>query len=169
MKKLTLVRHAKSSWKDPLLSDFDRPLNSRGKQDLPLMAERIVEFGLEPDLLLSSGAVRAITTAEQIARSADYPEQRIIEVPELCGAGVETLLNILQGQSDHYRHIMVVGHNPTLESLGFYLTHEAIDKLPTCGIMHIPLSITSWDELSESCGTLERFDAPKMHYQYSPG
>ena len=92
-----------------------------------------------------------------------------IEVPELCGAGLETLLNLLQGQSDHYRHIMVVGHNPTLESLGFYLTHEPIEKLPTCGIMHIPLSITSWDELSESCGTLERFDAPKMHYQYSPG
>ncbi len=163
MKRLTLVRHAKSSWDEPFTSDFDRPLNDRGKRDLPLMAERIVDYGLEPDLLLSSGAVRAITTAEQIAKTAGYPEERIIEVPELCGPGVETLLNLLQGQSDHYRHIMVVGHNPTLEQFGHYLTHEPIAKFPTCGIMHIPLSITTWTELSESCGTLEKLDYPALH------
>lgn len=163
MKQLTLVRHAKSSWEDTQLSDFDRPLNNRGKRDLPLMAERLLQYEIFPDLILSSGALRALTTAEQIAKTLDYPEEKIIEAPELCHAREETLINLLQGQSDHYRHIMVVGHNPTLELVGYYLTHETIAKLPTCGVMQIPLSITVWEELAESCGTLERFDYPKLH------
>ncbi|MBU2963944.1 histidine phosphatase family protein [Amphritea sp. 2_MG-2023] len=163
MRMLTLLRHAKSSWKDPTLSDFDRPLNKRGKRDLPLMAARLQAWQIQPDLILSSGARRAITTAEQVARMQDYPTDKIIEVPELYHARVETLINLLQGQSDHYRHLMVVGHNPTLELAGYYLTQENIANLPTCGVMQIALSITRWEELAESCGTLERLDYPKLH------
>ncbi|WP_428036498.1 SixA phosphatase family protein [Amphritea sp.] len=163
MKMLTLVRHAKSSWDDPQLSDFNRPLNKRGKRDLPLMAERLLAFAIQPDLILSSGARRAITTAEQVAMTQGYPVDNIIEVPELYHARVETLINLLQGQSDHYRHLMVVGHNPTLEMAGYFLTHETIANLPTSGVMQIALSITCWAELSESCGTLERLDYPKLH------
>lgn len=163
MKKLTLVRHAKSSWDNPELSDFDRPLNKRGQRDLPLMAERLVQFNLQPDLILSSSALRAITTAEQVARAQNYPGERIIEVPELYHVRLETLINLLQGQSDHYRHLMVVGHNPTLELAGHYLTGERLAKLPTSGVVHIALSVTSWEELAESCGTLELLDYPKLH------
>ena len=83
MKMLTLVRHAKSSWDDPELSDFNRPLNKRGKRDLPLMAARLLPMGIQPDLILSSGARRAITTAEQIALAQNYAVNNIIEVPEL--------------------------------------------------------------------------------------
>ena len=163
MKKLTLVRHAKSSWDNPELSDFDRPLNKRGQRDLPLMAERLVEYDLQPDLLLSSSALRALTTAEQVAQALNYPQERIIDEPELYHVRLETLINLLQGQSDHYRHLMIVGHNPTLELTGHYLTGERILKFPTSGVMHIALSITSWEELAESCGTLELLDYPKLH------
>ncbi|MBN0986525.1 SixA phosphatase family protein [Amphritea pacifica] len=163
MKMLTLVRHAKSSWENPELSDFNRPLNKRGKRDLPLMASRLLTMGIQPDLILSSGARRAITTAEQIAIALEYPVSKIIEVPELYHARVETLINLLQGQSDHYRHLMVVGHNPTLEMTGHYLTHENIPHFPTSGVMQIALSITCWEELSESCGSLEALDYPKLH------
>lgn len=163
MKQLTLVRHAKSSWEFPELSDFDRPLNKRGKRDLPEMADRLVARGIAPELILSSGARRALTTAEQIARAQDYPIDNILEVPELYHARVETLINLLQGQSDHYRHLMIVGHNPTLEMAGYFLTHEPIAKFPTSGVMHIALSITSWEEVAESCGTLELLDYPKLH------
>jgi len=163
MRLLTLVRHAKSSWDDPQLSDFDRPLNRRGQKDLPLMAERLYKFGVSPDLILSSSALRAITTAEQIAQALDYPQKKIIEIPELYHARVETLINLLQGQSDHYRHLMVVGHNPTLELAGSYLSDERIAKFPTSGVLHLALSITSWEELAESCGTLELLDYPKLH------
>ncbi|MBQ0756382.1 MAG: histidine phosphatase family protein [Amphritea sp.] len=163
MKMLTLVRHAKSSWNNPELSDFDRPLNKRGKKDLPLMAARLTDMNIQPDLILSSGARRAITTAEQIALEQDYATDKIIEIPELFHARSETLINLLQGQSDHYRSLLVVGHSPTLEMTSYYLTQELIPKFPTSGVIQLALSITSWEEISESCGTLERLDYPKLH------
>ena len=163
MKQLTLVRHAKSCWKDPQLADFDRPLNKRGLRDLPGLAARAGEMGLRPDLIISSGANRAINTAIQLARGIGYPPEEIENIAELYHARSETLMNLLQSQSDHHRHIAVVGHNPSLELLGRYLTGEKLGKFPTCGLLHIPLSITCWTELAESCGTLEIFDYPKLH------
>ncbi len=165
MKKLTLVRHAKSSWEFPHLSDFERPLNPRGHRDLPALAERIAEFGLYPDLIISSGAVRALDTAEVIADRLRQPAEYFTEIPELYESCYETLLNTLQNMPDQHRHIMLIGHNPGLQDLGYYLTHESLAKFPTAALMHIHLSITSWCELAESCGTLELFDYPKKHCQ----
>ncbi|WP_261843855.1 SixA phosphatase family protein [Aliamphritea ceti] len=163
MKQLTLVRHAKSSWKDPQLADFDRPLNKRGLRDLPGLASRAGKMGLRPDLIISSGANRAINTAVQLARGIGYPPEEIENIAELYHARSETLMNLLQSQSDIHKHIAVVGHNPALELLATYLTGERLRKFPTCGLLHIPLSITCWTELAESCGTLEIFDYPKLH------
>lgn len=163
MRQLTLIRHAKSCWKDPGLNDFERPLNKRGLRDLPALGERVIKFELFPDLILSSGAVRAITTAESVSQSLEIPLEEIREIPELYESCYETLLNILQNQSDRYRHIMMFGHNPGLEDLGYFLTHDILEKFPTAGLLHIHLSITNWSELAESCGTLTRFDYPKLH------
>ncbi|NVK40879.1 MAG: histidine phosphatase family protein [Oceanospirillaceae bacterium] len=164
MKKLTLIRHAKSSWDNPALDDFDRPLNKRGERDLPAMAQRVRRFGLFPDRLLSSGAVRALTTAEALADTLELDdEQQLLVLPELYESCYQTLLHQLQQQDDHWQHLMVVGHNPGLENLGYYLTHERLVKFPTSAVMHIHLSITRWCELAESCGNLELFDYPKKH------
>ncbi|MFC6671335.1 SixA phosphatase family protein [Marinobacterium aestuariivivens] len=163
MKKLTLIRHAKSSWADPRQDDFDRPLNKRGELDLPAMAQRVRSFGLVPDLLLSSGAERALTTAEALADTLELSSEQLRILPELYESCCETLLHQLQQQNDHSHHLMVVGHNPGLESLGYYLTHERLLKFPTSAVLHIHLSITRWCELAESCGTLELFDYPKLH------
>ena len=163
MKKLTLIRHAKSSWKDPYLSDFERPLNNRGQNDLPGLAQRARRFQLIPDLILSSGAVRALTTARAVAREIELSEQQLEVVPELYESCYETLLNVLQNQPDQHRHIMLVGHNPGLEDLAYYLTHEADLLCPTAAMLHIHLSVTSWSELAESCGALELYDYPKKH------
>lgn len=163
MRLLTLVRHAKSSWKNPDLNDFDRPLNKRGCRDLPLLAERITQFDIHPDFILSSGAKRAAATSDAIAKALPLPNDEVLQLPELYASCYETLLNTLQNQPDRYRHIMLVGHNPGLEDLGFFLTHEMLEKFPTAGVMHIHLSITRWSELAESCGTLTLFDYPKLH------
>lgn len=163
MRQLTLIRHAKSSWDDPTLSDFERPLNKRGTRDLPGLGMRIAKFELFPDRILSSGAVRAMATAEAVSHALEIPTGEIREIPELYESCYETLLNVLQNQSDRYRHIMLFGHNPGLEMLGYFLTHEKLDKFPTGALMHIHLSITSWSELAESCGTLTLFDYPKKH------
>ncbi|WP_027856793.1 SixA phosphatase family protein [Marinobacterium jannaschii] len=163
MKKLTLIRHAKSSWSDPCLSDFERPLNKRGNRDLPGLAQRVQRFQLYPDHLLSSGAVRALTTAKAVSDELKLPSQQIEVVPELYESCYETLLNVLQNQPDRHRHIMLVGHNPGLEDLAYYLTHETGLPCPTASVLHIHLSITSWSELAESCGALELYDYPKKH------
>lgn len=163
MRQLTLIRHAKSSWSDPDLHDFERPLNKRGMRDLPALGQRIAEFGLAPDLIITSSATRALTTAIAVSHALEYPRDAIREIPELYESCCETILNVLQNQSDRYRHIMLFGHNPGLETLGYFLTHEALEKFPTAGLMHIHLSVTAWSELAESCGTLTRFDYPKLH------
>ncbi len=167
MRQLTLIRHAKSSWSDLSLDDFDRPLNKRGKRDLPALAERMVRYELYPDCVLSSGANRAISTARVVTQALDIPFDEVQEIPELYASCYETLLNVLQNQPDRYRHIMMFGHNPGLEDLGFFLTQEPLVKFPTAAVMHIHLSITRWCELAESCGTLTLLDYPKLHAEHS--
>lgn len=164
MKKLTLIRHAKSSWDDSTLGDFDRPLNKRGERDLPAMAQRVRDFGLVPDRLLTSGAVRALTTAEALAGALQLNNEQVLVQPELYACSYQTLLHQLQQQSDQWHHLMVVGHNPGLESLGYLLTHERLAKFPTAAVLHIHLGITRWYDLAESCGTVELFDYPKLHH-----
>ena len=162
MRTLTLIRHAKSSWKNPDLEDFNRPLNKRGKRDLPAMAERLRTAKLTPDKCLSSGATRAYLTAT--ATSKWLINRPLIDiVPELYNSSMETLLDILQRHSDKDHHIMLFGHNPGLQRLGEYLSGEQINNLPTSGVMHIQLGITCWSELTESCGTLLWLDYPKLH------
>lgn len=161
MHTLTLVRHAKSSWKDPDLEDFYRPLNKRGYRDLPLMAARLRAARLAPDLCLTSPAIRTMITAETtVARLVNQPALQT--VPELYHASKETLLNILQNQPEH-PYLMLFGHNPGLHELGELLTGEMLAKFPTCGIMHIHLSITHWSELAADCGILNWLDYPKLH------
>ncbi|SIS93568.1 SixA phosphatase family protein [Neptunomonas antarctica] len=162
MRTLTLIRHAKSSWKFPECDDFKRPLNKRGKRDLPVMVERLRNAGLEPDRCLSSGAIRALLTAKATSKHLkNRPPIKVI--PELYESYMETLLDVLQRHSDKDRHIMMFGHNPGLQQLGEYLTGKKIENLPTCGVMHIHLSIKCWSELSEFCGTLNWLDYPKLH------
>ncbi len=163
MRKLTLIRHAKSSWADPQQNDFDRPLNQRGELDLPLMAKRVRDFGLYPDRILTSGAARALSTAEALADTLEIAADQVRELPELFESCSETLLHVLQQQPDHYHHLMLIGHTPGLDALGYYLTHEHLDKFPTSAVLHIHLSITRWSELAESCGTRVLFDYPKLH------
>jgi phosphohistidine phosphatase len=167
MKKLTLVRHAKSSWKHPELTDFERPLNKRGKRDLPAMVERLANHQLIPDTLLSSGATRAILTTKAISSRLAIPQHHILEIPELYESCAETLLLVLQNMSESYKHIMLVGHSPGLERLASLLCQQSITKFPTAAVIHLHLSIKNWHELADGCATLTLFDYPKKH-QHTP-
>lgn len=163
MKQLTLVRHAKSSWDNPSLSDFERPLNKRGQRDLPLMAKRVRDFDLHPNLMLYSSAVRTSQTAEALADALRLPGNACIAVPEMYEACWETLLNLLQGQDDSRGHILLVGHNPGIADLGNYLCDEQLSHVPTSAVQYMLLSVLSWSELSENCATRQIFDYPKLH------
>lgn len=161
MKRLTLVRHAKSSWKHPDLADFDRPLNKRGDHDAPIMGQRLVQRQIAPELLISSPAKRAITTAHIIAQEIGYPVEKIVLDQNIYEAGVSDLLNVLQAVDNAFDSVMLFGHNPGLTSLSTYLTDYQIDNIPTCGVFCADFDLASWADLEQSTGTMVFFDFPK--------
>jgi phosphohistidine phosphatase len=161
MRLLTLIRHAKSSWDDSSLSDFERPLNERGQRDAPVMAARAVQFFERPDRLISSPALRAITTARIFAQTLKISDADIVIQQKIYAASAGSLLNIVQSFSDSDHHVMLFGHNPGLSDLAHLLAPSTFDGLPTCGIAHLALSGKTWDEAAPDCGDLLRFTYPK--------
>ena len=161
MKRLVVIRHAKSSWKDPGLRDFERPLNKRGKADAPEMGRRLALRSLIPDRLLASPAKRAIRTAEIIAGAIGFPAERIIRVDPLYGAGVADLVGILQGLDDSEETVYLVGHNPGLTDLVNFVCSAFLDNLPTCGVFCADFDISSWKEIGRHRGKCLFMDFPK--------
>lgn len=163
MKKLYLIRHAKSSWKHPGLIDFERPLNHRGKKDAPFMGERLKKFGVLPDILLASPAKRAMRTAETIAEATGYPGDKIVWEDDIYEAEVMDLLFLVRGLDDSCNSAMLVGHNPGLTEFACYLTQYPIENIPTCGIFAIDFEKSSWKDIGEGRGKMQFFDFPKKH------
>lgn len=161
MKKLYIVRHAKSSWKFPELDDFDRPLNKRGKRDAPRMGQFLKEKDLQVDMLLSSSAARAKRTAEILADSLSLPANKIKFDREIYESDTMGLQKIVSRLDDRYTDAMLVGHNPGMTYFANMLANIRIDNIPTCGVVCVNLKISSWKEISENCGTLNFFEIPK--------
>jgi phosphohistidine phosphatase len=153
MKTLFVLRHAKSSWNSPALDDHERPLNERGRRDGPRMGELVREYGLIPDIVMSSDAVRAQLTAEAMAEAAGYTGEIMLDHRLYLAHPAEILL-LLQTGSETAETIMIVGHNPGLEELIEHLTGERHD-LPTAALAQIALPIDRWRDLDLSTrGTL---------------
>jgi len=146
MKTLILMRHAKSGWKDPDLEDRERPLNKRGKKDAPMMGKLLVEKELIPQIILSSSAVRARLTAEAVIEATDFKgEVRFLDSLYLGEPGA--YLGELQHLPESVERVLVVGHNPGLESLLQILSGQ-VESLPTAAISHLVLPIKAWSELN---------------------
>jgi phosphohistidine phosphatase len=161
VKRLTLMRHAKSSWKHPGLADEDRPLNKRGKSNAPEMGARLAARGFRPDRMVSSPAKRAWVTALAVAEQIGYPRGEIVEDQRIYGAGSRELIELLRELDDQLQHVMVFGHNPTFTEAAVRLTKAPIDNVPTSGVVDILFEIDSWRDLAEGRGKLQDFDFPK--------
>ncbi|GAA0878788.1 phosphohistidine phosphatase SixA [Algoriphagus jejuensis] len=146
MKKIILVRHAKSAWDDPSLSDHDRPLAERGLKDAPKMAKRLKKRRIHADLLVSSSAIRAKETAKITAKELDYPKEKIVFDSSLFHASPHSLLKYLRSQNDNHNTILIFGHNPGFNDLITFLGGE-IDNLPTAGQFGFKLKSEHWAEL----------------------
>ena len=146
MKTLFLVRHAKSSWDDPALADKDRPLNDRGKRDAPKVGERLAKAGAKPDLILSSPAKRALTTAEIIARKLGYKRKNIVVDDRLYAVEAEVLLAVIRQLDDGAGCVMLFGHNPELTELAHRLSSK-ISHLPTCAVAEFTFGVKSWKRI----------------------
>ena len=160
MKELFIIRHAKSSWSNSQLRDFDRPLNERGKAAAPDMGERLMKAGITPDVIISSPANRAITTARLIARKFEN-KIKIIEESELYHASTFLLLKIINRLPDKFEKVFLVGHNPGLTDFAEYLSNEQFGNLPTTAVVGIRFEIDSWKIASGSTGTCFLYDYPK--------
>jgi phosphohistidine phosphatase len=159
-KTLLILRHAKSSWEFPELSDHDRPLNGRGKRDAPRIGRKLLKEGVIPQLIISSPAVRAYSTAEKVAKACGYDGEITVD-SSLYGSGYTEYLNVLQIQKDQYDIIMLVGHNPHSEQLLEILTGKMIN-MPTCSVAYVRLPIRTWKEVkAQTKGELVNIWRPK--------
>lgn len=163
MKTIILIRHAKSSWDFPDLSDFDRPLNKRGANDAPMMGKRLRKFRVEPDLIVSSPAKRAYKTAKSISRELGYPKDKILLDDTIYEADLSDLLRVVQGLDNALGIVMIFGHNPGFTLLANFLAGTPVTNIPTCGIFCIDFDLDSWKEIGEKKGILKFFDYPKKH------
>ena len=159
VKTLYLLRHAKSSWDDVSLSDFERPLNDRGLRTAPFMGKFMREKGFEPAVIVSSPAERAKQTAELVKNAAGFScelrfDERIYE------ASTGTHFQVLSEIGNNHRSAMLVGHNPGLESLIRLLTGE-IQPMPTAAFAVIDLNIEIWDQIDKDSGQLQNVFRPK--------
>lgn len=160
MKILLIMRHAKSSWTNSFLSDHERPLNGRGKNDAPKMGRLLKSEELTPHLIITSTAKRAADTAEIVAIASDY-EGEVIYEADFYLAAPETYIERLQSVTDDVQIVMVVGHNPGMEELVDLMADER-EPFTTANIAQIELPISSWTELSlESEGKLANLWRPK--------
>ncbi len=161
MKILLIVRHAKSSWNSFALSDFDRPLNERGKQDAPQMAEKIKDKKVKPDLFVSSPAKRAKKTAKIFMKIYDENKKNLVLIPSLYEASVSNFYNAIDIMDDVYDTIAFFSHNPGITEFANSLTDYKIDNIPTCGVFAVSMKIKKWNEFKKSDKELLFFDFPK--------
>jgi len=161
MRTLTIIRHAKSSWEHEGLHDFERPLNDRGRRDAPVMVARLKQSAEVPDLLVSSPALRAVTTARIFAEGLGIATNAIQLQAKIYDASLSTLLQIVRELDDDYAHIALFGHNPGLSDLSRKLARCDFDELPTCAIAQISLPAKHWREVSANSGHLLYRSWPK--------
>ncbi len=158
MKTLVLVRHAKAEHGSPSLDDFDRPLNHRGKHDAPAMARRFKKTGVPVDVLISSPAARALSTAEDFAMEINLPIQTDERIYE---AGLRDLLAVVRELDDRHSSVMLTGHNPGMSELLHYLTGASCVNLPTAAVAVIELPQESWQNIPVGKGVLKSLSSPK--------
>ena len=160
MKTLYLIRHAKSSWKDLNLDDYNRPLNKRGHKNASLMAKRLEKLmETRAELFLSSPAIRAKTTAEYFFDHFDH-QIPITFDKKIYDASFNDLDTIVKNLDDSLNSVALFGHNPSLNMfVSYYIDHY--ENIPTCGIIQIRFCVKNWNEIDNSNALFIAFDYPK--------
>ena len=163
VREVCFVRHAKSSWDRPDISDYDRPLDDRGLRDAPRMAKEMKKLGLIPDLIITSGANRARSTAEIFRKEFDMSLEKFEITDKLYEATPEAVYNVLMSAPDEARFIYLFGHNPTFSSIANQLSGVHIDNVPTCGVVHAQSIISSWKKFKPEHAGFVGFQYPKQY------
>ena len=164
MKRVFLIRHAKSSWKDLSLDDIDRPLNKRGLRDAPFMAKLLRGRNVHADKIISSSAKRALETATYFADALNIPKEEIEIRRAIYDAYPDGILEQIRGFRNDWSSVLLFGHNPTFTSFVNQFTEEYIANIPTCGIVHLEADIDNWTEFDRQSASLVAFYYPKQYF-----
>lgn len=166
MKKLILIRHAKSSWSTPAQRDFDRPLNDRGQRDAPVMGSRLKAAGLRPDLVIASTARRAEETARHIAAGTGYDTDRILWQESLYHCAPAVFEEVLADVSDDVETVFIVAHNPGISEFAASLdASRSVHHMPTCATVGIAADVHRWSDFVQADTRLFLFDSPKTNHE----
>jgi phosphohistidine phosphatase len=162
MKQIIFVRHAKSDWGNEFLKDIDRPLNDQGYTDAYFLSNWFLKNQKSPDLILSSPATRALNTALIFSRSLEFDMSNFYLTEEIYESSVDTLIELIKKQDDSKNRLMLFGHNPAITNISNQLAEDLFfDNVPTCGMVALHFSISSWRELSPKKGVLDFYQFPK--------
>jgi phosphohistidine phosphatase len=162
VKRLTLFRHAKSSWRNPDLPDHERPLSGRGEKDAPRMAERLRVRRARPSLIVTSTAKRALETAHVVVRALGYPREFLHIEPALYLADPATLKQVIGAQDEGFSDLLLIGHNPGLTDLvNELLPDMRLNNLPTAGVVAMQSTAERWADVAARNTTLLFYDYPK--------
>jgi phosphohistidine phosphatase len=161
MKTLYIVRHAKSDKDQEKLEDIDRPLNARGYIDAHAMGLKLNDTRRKPELIVSSPAVRALTTALIFARKFDYDPKKIVLEHALYESSVKDYLQVIGELDNSFSSVMIFGHNSTITSLVNSLTTPFTENVPTCGVVAVSFTLNNWKEITKDSGKLVLYDFPK--------
>ena len=164
MKTLIIARHAKSGWDNPDLRDFDRTLNQRGLRDAPFMADKIKGLVSCPDLIVTSGAVRARTTAGYFVEAFDYPAEKLVIDDRIYDGGPRYIINLLKKSDDSVNFVALFGHNPDITSVVTFFSGKHFENVPTCGVVCIEFDIESWSDIDKENGNMKFFEYPKKYF-----
>lgn len=159
--RLTLIRHAKSSWKFERLHDIDRPLNKRGRNDALMMARRLAERQFQPQHMFTSSALRALRTAEAVGEAIQLPPTYMTVDRALYHADAADLLKYIYRMSSPYQWVALVGHNPDMTILANRLGRQDIANIPTCGVVDLTFAASAWKDIAAVEPEQFTFDYPK--------
>jgi phosphohistidine phosphatase len=160
MKRVYLVRHAKSSKDLPGIEDRGRPLNKRGKKEVARIGRRLKKTGVLAQMIYSSPAKRALDTAKGIAKTMGFPEKKIKVVRGIYNSSIPKLLKVIKSTSDRAQAILIFGHNPEFFNLVNYLSPEKVEGFPPCGAFGIDFKIDRWRKVARKKGKINFFASP---------
>ncbi|MEO6406394.1 MAG: histidine phosphatase family protein [Ferruginibacter sp.] len=162
MKNLFIVRHAKSSWDDINLNDFERPLNERGKKDAPAMAEKMQDQKIKIDAFVSSPAKRARKTCEAFCKVYNVPKEKIIFEDDLYNAVAKNFYDVIEKIDDENKRVAIFSHNPGItDFVNSLISSVNIDNMPTCAVFAIKSDIETWLDFRTSEKHFLFFEYPK--------
>ena len=162
MKRIFLIRHAKSSWKDSSLRDIERPLKKKKKSDTVLIGGALREKYPRPDVFISSPAKRAKKTAKKIAKEIGY-DGKILVLPELYDFDLHSYYSAIEQINDKYDSVFLFGHNPVISETAMDVTGEYFGEMPTCAVYVADIQTSKWSEVTPGCAVKVDYISPKMY------